>query len=277
MGTLQCARLQLTLHFFSLMPSAVSNDPSSPTKVQWKHLTIAFNLTPELLNALKQSQPKVISLGLTGEEKTLVQQHALPSPAGRSAGEEWNGAFDSKFVELALKGDPHVMRVIGTAELTLNRDSIECTGAFAMEAMRHCERFDIEVPRWLLRRFVEIHERVANFEVAGYDEAMGYQPMTTRKREALASRASLRRAVSLTLADELYTDPDMPIDMLLFETVGERFGIGASKCREIYEEAVAEGGYELPSLKRFLRAYRAETGSLLPMPSVVDVCRLPRQ
>ncbi|WBY00514.1 hypothetical protein PE066_13675 [Ramlibacter tataouinensis] len=240
---------------------------SSSAKPEWQQVKIQFNPTPEQLAVIRRTQ-RVTYLGLGRDgQKKVVFEGLLPGPAYQPAADEWNGAFDAGFVDRALRGDPHVLRVIATAELNLNREAIERTGgALVMRAGRHCHSFDIEVPAWLLAAFVKFHERVALF---GYDEAVGREPLTKRSRETLARHAALRRAVSLSLADELYQDPHQPITDL-YGIVGEKLGIGKSTCYDIYQEALQEGGYELHALQRFLQAYMKETRRRLPMPSVTD-------
>ena len=57
----------------------------------------------------------------------------------------------------------------------------------------------------------------------------------------------------LGLIDPIRAEPKRPIDVSLFEEVGDRFGIGKTQCRELYEVAIRDQGMQdLVDFKRFI-------------------------
>lgn len=127
-------------------------------------------------------------------------------------------------------------------------------GVAVLKCMSLVAAQGLVAPDWLAAKYVELFRKFERHEVASLDEAFGNSPVPERKRAAMADRHSLVPEVSERLVAVIHSNPLTPIDGVLFGEVGRRLGIGATLCRELYDEGVkVHGLQDLKQLKRLLK------------------------
>lgn len=134
-----------------------------------------------------------------------------------------------------------------------DRALIESDGMALLGAIARVMNYRLRPPRWLSAAYARRLRPFEELEVGSLDEVFDHKPTTERKRRAMAKRRKLIAVVHGALVDAIRADPQRPIDIALFEEIGDRFSIGKTQCRQLYEAAVRdEGMQDLVDFKRFI-------------------------
>ncbi len=142
-----------------------------------------------------------------------------------------------------------------------HRENIECDGVALLDAIGRLMRYRLRPPRWLADAFLKRTTLFENYERRTLDEVFGHVPPDERTRRTRQRWQHLLDPVYNALADAVRADPKRPIDIGLFEEIGDAFDIGKTLCRDLYDEAVRERGMQnLVELKRQLRSHEGTSG-----------------
>jgi len=138
--------------------------------------------------------------------------------------------------------------------ITSNRKSIEADGLALLGAVGMLLANGLAAPAWLAEAFHARWGRFQRQEVGSLDECFGNSPATERVRRAKQRELDLIGPVHAAVIAEVEADQEVPIDVHFFEAIGDRFGIGKTLCRELYDMAVQQHGMQdAVELKHLLR------------------------
>ncbi|CAN7459725.1 hypothetical protein LJR130_003021 [Variovorax sp. LjRoot130] len=187
------------------------------------------------------------------EKKKL--RHRAPAPSGESR----EVMHEVNYFDLTQRErdamppfeSPDFDRWVTAVLLRHNRSKINDNGVAVLQALNLCFENEVSPPRWLARQFLTRIHGFSHFEKATLDEAFDVPPISEKKRAAIARRKRLIWPVSDALMAVLKKTPETPIDVGLFEAVGDTLGIGATLCQELYAEGVEL--YGTPDLKAYKR------------------------
>lgn len=109
-----------------------------------------------------------------------------------------------------------------------------------LTAIMHCARTRILLPDWVAEGFIASYEEVAGARLGSWDEAFGRPyPKGTHLEAARRRQTDLNKLLS-ELMELMRTDPERPIDGLLFEDLGAKLGCGQTRASELYYQLEAE-------------------------------------
>jgi hypothetical protein len=103
-------------------------------------------------------------------------------------------------------------------------------------AIRICANHDMPLPAWASRAYTLAYDTVLTCRAGSWDTVFG-TPYKGKHLRKLRQRRALRFAVLNEINRRLRAPPKPPIDVGLFEVVGEQFGIGTTLCGELYYSA----------------------------------------
>lgn len=103
-----------------------------------------------------------------------------------------------------------------------------------MLAIRICIKHTLPLPAWAGKAFIEGHNKVLFAEAKSWDEVFGAPYAKGVNLRARRRRMELQKAIRREVEKILKEEPGTPIDVGLFERVGEIFGIGKTSAAEAY-------------------------------------------
>lgn len=105
-----------------------------------------------------------------------------------------------------------------------------------LAAIRQCAQVDMVLPEWLARAFCRAFDNVVNCRAGSWDEAFGRPYPKGTKIGPLRKRMQDRWRVLHAFGEIKAKDPRRPVDVGLFEEIGERLGFGATRAAELFYE-----------------------------------------
>lgn len=109
-----------------------------------------------------------------------------------------------------------------------------------LTAIMHCARTRILLPDWVAKGFLESYQAVELARLGSWDEAFGRPHPKGTHLGATRRRQRDLNWLLFELMELMETDPDRPIDGLLFEELGARLGCGQTRASELYYELEKE-------------------------------------
>ena len=136
-----------------------------------------------------------------------------------------------------------VFRQNAIARIEALRETVLAGDGFALlGAVRICANFDLVMPEWLAREFIQRYDRVLTCEADSWDDAFGRPYPKGTHLNALRKQRRLKHAVWGEVQSILMREPATAIDAHLFERVGARLNIGKTLAASYYYAAVRLSG-----------------------------------
>lgn len=131
------------------------------------------------------------------------------------------------------------------------RETFEAGDSVALlAAIRECARCELPLPPWAARAYIAAYDQVLNCRVKTWDEAFGAAFPKGANLNAQRKRRNLRFTVHHAVLSSIQRDPETPIDAGLFETIGERFGVGKTEAENLYRSAIRLGAVDAAEWKK---------------------------
>lgn len=123
----------------------------------------------------------------------------------------------------------------------------EAGGCAVMAAVAVCATHSLVMPRWLSDAFIRMRSRVVEGYVVSWDDAIGRAwPRGARPKDI--RRLKLKKArIHAAVWNRVKTDPETPINRILFDEIGEIPGIDSSGSTvdRLYYQALKEGALNI--------------------------------
>ncbi|MDO8335036.1 MAG: hypothetical protein Q7T35_10255 [Nitrosomonas sp.] len=103
-----------------------------------------------------------------------------------------------------------------------------------MLAIRQCANHDLVMPPWVATAYIKVFDVVLNCNSKDWNEVFGNPIPKGAQLNALRQKRRLKFAVFNEVNDILKRDPSRAIDGILFDEVGEKFGISKTLADEYY-------------------------------------------
>jgi hypothetical protein len=179
---------------------------------------------------------------------------AGPVPAGF---DPWAATYSLEEC-LSQMDTPAFAQWVAAQSILKMRDTIEtkADGVATLKAVHLAVLHGLVAPLWLSNAFDARFTAFDELRCASLDEAFGNKPLGPKKLAAYRKRVALILKVSRHLCEAIKADPERAIEVDgLFTEVGEKLGLGKTKCRELYDEGRKKHGLQdLNELKRVLRS-----------------------
>lgn len=111
-----------------------------------------------------------------------------------------------------------------------------------MTAIRICANHNLPLPDWAADAFIKAYDTVNNARAKSWNTVFGNPYPKGTHLSALRKRRMKKFAVWNEITLILKTEPDIPVDEYLFETVGKKFGLGKTLASEYYYAAKQQLG-----------------------------------
>lgn len=121
-----------------------------------------------------------------------------------------------------------------------------------MQAIRECARCDLAMPRWVSKAYIRAFDDILNYKSKDWNEVFGSPLKKGANLNALRNQRMLQFDVYLAVCDILNSSPRQPIDIGLFEKVGERFNIGKTLAQKYYYSAKKVLTKDQPDIDKLL-------------------------
>lgn len=119
-----------------------------------------------------------------------------------------------------------------------------------LAAIRVCAACDLPLPAWASRAYIAAYDQVLNCRAKTWDEAFGPAFPKGANLNAQRKRRNLRFEIHNAVLGTIQREPETPIDAGLFETIGERFGIGKTEAENLYRSAIRLGAVDAAEWKK---------------------------
>ncbi|HEX5127460.1 MAG TPA: hypothetical protein VFW00_12020 [Rhodocyclaceae bacterium] len=109
-----------------------------------------------------------------------------------------------------------------------------------MQALCICAQRDLPMPDWVSRAYLAAYYAVVNVRIEqnSWDAVFGTPYPKNSTLSALRKRRHFKFRVFNEILNIRKTDPGTPIDAVLFERVGEKFGLGKTLTEEYYYDCL---------------------------------------
>lgn len=108
-----------------------------------------------------------------------------------------------------------------------------------MRAIFECAMYDLLMPKWVQRGYIDRFRKVNHCQTASWDEAFGRPYPKGFHLDDARNRRQLRSQVYNRIREIQQTEPRTPTDGCLFDRVGTEFGIGSTLANKLYYEMKA--------------------------------------
>lgn len=149
-----------------------------------------------------------------------------------------NASFDHLKNGGSLETDPYV-KFDATERVKSMKIEYEeqRSGLVLIQAIRECAKYEIAMPDWVAKAFLEQSDKMLNFEVRSWDDVFG--KMHNRKHlDAQRVRKKKKNPVFYAVMERRQVN--QPVDEHLFSQVGEEHGIKKSLVSDLYYEKLLE-------------------------------------
>ncbi len=103
-----------------------------------------------------------------------------------------------------------------------------------MRALRECARTGLPMPDWVAKNYILAFDTILNYRAKSWDEVFGKPFPKGGNLNATKKKRDLKYAVLNDINAILQAKPDTPIDVSLFESVGQKYAIGKTLAAEYY-------------------------------------------
>jgi hypothetical protein len=123
-------------------------------------------------------------------------------------------------------------------------------GGAVLDAIGHCAEHHLVMPAWLADEFLRRHGAVGLGFARDWNDARAFGNAYPKGTNIAGIRARVNDAPAAyrMAAELLAADPARPIDVGLYEAIGERIGVKRTRAAELLAQAIADGGDTLPPL-----------------------------
>lgn len=105
-----------------------------------------------------------------------------------------------------------------------------------LEALHICAKNCLMMPQWVEKAFLEAYQKVHRYEVRSWDDVFGRPIPKNVHLQAKQRERSVGWQVYKCIKELKRNNPSKPIDIALFEKVGERFGIKKTLVQKYYSK-----------------------------------------
>ena len=158
--------------------------------------------------------------------------------ANKEAVEEGRGSYDP---------DLPISESFASQRSEMHRENFEGGDNFSlMKVIADCARARIPIPEWAVPEILRAYYLVMIGEARTLDEAFGHPHKKGKHLNQFKQDRYLRFKVAERVREIRQLQPDVPIDDLLFEQVGNEFAICKSRANRLFYEYKRLTGAKLP-------------------------------
>ncbi len=133
------------------------------------------------------------------------------------------------------------------------------SGFATLGAVRRCLTHGLVAPEWLVMSFNRRYDAVGNCIAGSWDSPLAFgEPYPGKSIASLRKARMFRLQVYLAVIDAR-EKRGVSINKLLFDEIGEQFGLGKTLTEKLYYEAVRVYGLPNPAKKRKFAGLRTRT------------------